>query len=528
MNSVAAKLFNSITSKPLVWALAVAVLARFIPIATHIVLVGGQIPYNFGGLFARFASEIHSHGYALPGSIPFYTPGGIPFAYPPASFYLLALFNDVLPISEITAINILPTLIAVASIYAFYLLVRQLPLKQSERVAAVLVWAILPNAYREQAEAAGIAESLGTLALILLMTSLLYYLDKRTPLSIAAIAAAWALAFLASPGSALASFAIVGIVWLGAAISSADIKEFRSHLISIGIAFAATAVATSFYWLSVISNHGIDVFTSPLINETGVGSILFIVQDTARELLSARLIQTGGVVVPVMALLGTVVLLKRNHWLIPVWYLSLVIIPRESFWLIAAPTAVMVGIGVINYLLPLIHDLWTTKRNSKRTFFFSRLVVIVLLISFTFAPVKITSLQLLDVRKDFFLTEQHLQTMDWVNNNVGQGSKFIVVANKNVLEWFPHVSEREVLNMPFGSEWEPDENLSMTTLRDGASFCENLRCLRDSTINTIDDLSIFIFVDRKSSIFSEAQNSEYVYILRSADDGLIGLMTLSP
>jgi hypothetical protein len=227
-----------------------------------------------------------------------------------------------------------------------------------------------------------------------------------------------------------------------------------------------------------------------------------------------------------MAVLGTIVILKRSHWQLPAWLICLIIIPREGYWLVAAPAAVLAGIGIGNYALPVFRELWEARRLSKPVSFFAKLTAVALLIIATFGPVKQVTKQLLDSHRDVFLTQAHLSTMRWVNKNVAHGSRFIVISNSNVLEWFPHITEREVLNIPYGSEWEPNESESMADLIRSSGNCQNIKCLQNASSSVINSESIFVFVDKHSSLFAEAQFSKEITVLRSEDDGLVGIMTL--
>jgi hypothetical protein len=49
----------------------------------HLFFVDLEYPFQYGGLFLEFANQIRAEEYALPATIPFYTDGGIPYAYPP-------------------------------------------------------------------------------------------------------------------------------------------------------------------------------------------------------------------------------------------------------------------------------------------------------------------------------------------------------------------------------------------------------------------------------------------------------------
>ncbi|MGY8734082.1 MAG: hypothetical protein ACKVK0_18270 [Pirellulales bacterium] len=516
------KIVNSLTNRPLMWAVSLAVLVRLMPITAHSIFVGPGIPYELGGLFVRFAREISSHNYALPTSIPYYTLDGLPFAYPPVPFYLLAVVLDVLPIGEITAINVLPTLISIGAIGAFYLLLCQLPLSRYERAFAILAWAILPNAFAEQTQAAGIAESFGTLAMILLMAGSMYHLNQRTRRSAGVLGASWALAIVASPGSIIGSIVIVGIVFSGMLITAVSMKEAASRLLNIGVVVVSTAVLTSFYWVNVIVRHGLEAFTYPFSNEVGIADPVVLFEFMTETMFKAIFIQTGGVIVPFMAILGAVVLLRRNHWLLAVWLIGLIVIPREGVWLVAAPTAVLVGVGVRNHAFPVFQKLWTKNRLSKRASFFCRVAVIAVLMVPMFAPVRLVAKQVLYSRGDVFLSEKHLDTMEWVSQNVEPGSKFIVVGNTNVVEWFPHRAEQEVLNMPYGSEWEPREHDSMVRLVHASNYCESIQCIRESVTDVNQTRQVFLYIDKGSRLYEKAQTSDEILIVNSSAVGLVG------
>ena len=48
-------------------------------------------PFRLGGLFVEFSEQIAQNGFRFPVTIPYYSEGGIPFAYPPLGFYLAGL-----------------------------------------------------------------------------------------------------------------------------------------------------------------------------------------------------------------------------------------------------------------------------------------------------------------------------------------------------------------------------------------------------------------------------------------------------
>ena len=57
----------------------------------HLFIIGFKVPFDLGGLFYQMSIEIIKNGFLLPVSIPYYYPGGLPFAYPPLPFYIQAI-----------------------------------------------------------------------------------------------------------------------------------------------------------------------------------------------------------------------------------------------------------------------------------------------------------------------------------------------------------------------------------------------------------------------------------------------------
>ena len=159
------------------------------------------MPYDLGGLFYQMSVEIIDNGFALPAAIPYYYPGGLPFAYPPLPFYLQALFLRFINPGLFVAVNLLPALFSLLSLVAFVPLARRALPKRWAALAAVFTFAALPVAYVEQVQAMGLAESLGTLCLVLYTLSLLWAKDGK-PIT------AWVV-----PGVLLALCALAGALF---------------------------------------------------------------------------------------------------------------------------------------------------------------------------------------------------------------------------------------------------------------------------------------------------------------------------
>ena len=192
----------------------------------HLAFVDITLPFRSGGLFAEFSQQILAHNYLLPSRIPFYTDGGIPFAYPPLPFYVEAACLDIFSLPEFIVANLLPPFIAVLTLPSFYFLTQALGLSGRTRLAALVAFATMPAAFVEQIESAGLGEAFGSLALIWLAISLAWAHKRDTVANYGLVGLVWAICVVASPATAYASvptiliFAIVQLARAGGAASA--------------------------------------------------------------------------------------------------------------------------------------------------------------------------------------------------------------------------------------------------------------------------------------------------------------------
>jgi hypothetical protein len=74
-------------------------------------IVSLEYPLNDGGLFAQLVDDLLTNCFRLP-EFTTYNQGGIPYAYPPLSFYLAASLVRLLPVSTITGVRLLPAIVS--------------------------------------------------------------------------------------------------------------------------------------------------------------------------------------------------------------------------------------------------------------------------------------------------------------------------------------------------------------------------------------------------------------------------------
>ena len=436
----------------------------------HLVFIDVNTPIHAasGGLFLEFAGQIASNNFWLPKTIPYYTDHGIPFAYPPLAFYLEAILVYGLKIPEFTVVNVLPPTIATLTLPSFYFLTASIGFHRRTRLVALLVYSIIPVAFAEPIQAAGLAEALGSLTLIWLFIALVHANKKHNIVSFGLAGIAWAFCIGSSPGSAYGSTLIVlgfSIFRLAGSQQKNRIETIYGLLIMVVIAI----LGTSPYLMTVLVNHGIDVFWSPFLapHRTLVGPIYEIILRFERfEIVRWH------VVWDLIIVLGIFFELSRRAWLIPMWFCLVLVIPREGVWLVAVPASLLAGIGVSEVVLPALKTL-STKSLPR----FERMAVdgIAILILVTFGVGATARVIIDEVRDTDSISVGFENALKWGNSNLEEDVNMITLMSDE--DWSPYLLRRTVLNMPFGAEWQPEESREIKLFNDESANCEDLKCV---------------------------------------------------
>jgi len=79
-------------------------------------------PVGYAGLFSLFSDALRQNNFIIPFNVPFYGPGGVPFAYPPLGFYLTAVLTKITKLSMFQYLRWAPPFLALIAFLAMYLL----------------------------------------------------------------------------------------------------------------------------------------------------------------------------------------------------------------------------------------------------------------------------------------------------------------------------------------------------------------------------------------------------------------------
>lgn len=478
-------------------------------------------PYRLGGLFVAFAEAIVHNGFRLPASIPYYSAGGIPFAYPPLSFYVEGLLFVLFPGREIAIANLLPPTVSVLSVPFVYLFLKKAyPGEFIQQLAGLFAFAFLPNAFSSQVEAGGLAEAFGTLALIGFFVTAGSHRQYQTLSTASLTGIALALCVLTSPGSAIGATALA-ILLSGESLLKNRFS--RPALISTATIALIGLLCSAPYWLEVMLRHGRGFFIPPVLGQyqsNGKNSFWF---EILQNIADFQLVTTNGAFVwNFFIFLGILWLLLNNRPALPLALLTLFSIPRENTWLVALPAAMLFAYGVTSVLVPLAGSILDGGSSTRKNLLGLGLIAIML-------GLVVQSFLLVDsfvADRQWKITPAQVNGLRQAREIIPPGVKVLILSNDAVLEWGPYLLQREVINTKFGLEWQPAEreriNRLNTMLNDAQNWDDIWKGISD-----IGESGPIYIVSTQKQIFSAlnlGNKSAFIMKLETPDVqvGLLG------
>ncbi|NOY99475.1 MAG: hypothetical protein GXP40_09815 [Chloroflexi bacterium] len=446
----------------------------------HLMRIDLNEPFRLGGLFHEFSQQIILNHYALPATIPYYSTGGIPFAYPPLGFYVQAAILSLFSPSQFLTVNLLPPLVAALCVPSFYVLLRKLTGDTKIIFAALFAYAFMPAAFVNQIEAAGLAEAFGTLALIWYAYFLLEFERQKSLRNALWAGLLLAASVTASPGAAVASAAL-SVIYAVSVMLRRPWKQEVVRLLAIG---GIGLLASAPYWLTAARNHGAGIFITPLLaqyNGPETGSFIARFGKAFFEFNYA-----GGkyaLAWNALILLGLLWHLFNRRWFVPTVFFAFALIPRESVWLTALVTPLLAASGLVEMVLPPLGKAFKAlpKKSCKLTLLAGTTTILFFILAFN----AIASVDAMIADPEWQITEQQIRALEDVRAQIPPDAPVLAVGNEAFMEWSPQILQREVINVKFGLEWQPDEFVSVMSINQaiqaGKSWDEILTTIQTNT-----------------------------------------------
>jgi hypothetical protein len=429
-------------------------------------------PVGYGGLYALFSEQIVKNHFILPLTIPFYGPGGIPFAYPPLSFYLMAVINYLFRLAPLVYLRFAgPVLFLACSIPMFYLTKK---ITHSAAIACIASIFLIsyPQSFVIHGEAAGMTRAL---ALFFSLSGLYFFLRALDEFTLR-ITFFSGLFF----GLTVLTHPTYAVFFMLSALSFSLTCGNLFKGIKVGAAVAMVgALVSSPWWLTVYFRYGANIFTAPSKSRETLGFIPLL-GDPAKLLsnLAYSVSQFSRIpILPGAAIIGLVLCLFRRQFPLPVWFLiaGWISLGEELFlypvMMITAATLIVVTAQNIS-----VHKTPGAVAASGLFAFliFGSIYLPGMQKIYTYAPA---------------ISEDSIKMGAWLQTNSPPTSTYLFVTpNGDEAEWLPYFTRRTPSFSSWGGEWINTYQKQLHALLDIQTCAQNqsLSCVE----NTVKDYQV--------------------------------------
>jgi hypothetical protein len=365
-----------------------------------------------------------------------YNHANIPYVYPPLPFYLTGFLSDLIGWELLNIIRVLPAIISILTIPAFFLLCKNILTKKWQVSIATFAFALLPTAFDWLIVGGGLTRAYGYLFAILALSQIysLFTAYNKRHIYLAILFSS--LTVLSHPGTTWFLFFSAGIIVIF------NCQKSSQWLRNIALVASGVLLMTAPWWVTVVLNHTATVFLYPFQTESlSVVSIL----------IPLTFLFTNEPLLDILAfcgLIGVWVCLRDQKYLLLVWLFSVFLFEsRLGSTYSVVPMAMLTGIGMTELLL-------IFQTNSQKLSNLGKIVLGYLLLYALIAAYLAPNYR--------SVSQDQISAMKWIKASTPESSQFLVITSileygiDPVSEWFPELSQRTSLTVPQGYEWLPD------------------------------------------------------------------------
>jgi 4-amino-4-deoxy-L-arabinose transferase-like glycosyltransferase len=406
--------------------LAVSLLAGSIITASY--YLSNPYPSYATALFPHMAEVLLENGYRRPEMVPFYTEGGIPFAYPPLMFYVMAILID-LGINPYQLIRLLPGISFVLALIPYFYLAREF-LSVREAGFATVILAVAPQVVRWHISGGGTVRGPAFLLIIVGFYVGVRLFKTRNRWWIVPGALLYGLAMLTHPVY-MAYFGISYLVFFALFDPS-----IRGLLHGAAVA-AGGALVGAPWWLYVSLVYGHETILNASETHGGLGA------EPEEALESVLLFNNAGylseMLIASFVLIGGVYMLSKRRYALPVWFLVTAVMVSQHRYAFV-PGAMLIGAAVAGGIVPWLAEV-TSGRDEHGNRTIAAVVFVALVLTTTwFGAHYVTGDPPGEDRNAMssYVDEDDIEAMEWVAAETSPDATFVVLGDQ--AEWFPYVA----------------------------------------------------------------------------------------
>lgn len=490
-------------------------------LAVAIYLATNPYPAYGAGLYVQIAKTIVANGYLPPAEVPGYTADGVPFAYPPLQFYLLAVLLD-FGADPVAVAHLLPSVGVLASLVPTYLLARDYTGSRPAGAAASVAVALNPQLLQWHVSAGGVVRAFAfCYAMVAIYAGYHLFRDGDRRAAVLGLVA-FAATVLTHPTYTL--FVVVTYLLLWAVYERSIEGLARGAFVGVGGAVVASP------WLAwAATTHGFDVFFAASGTHGGVGG-------------GAIALLEGPSPFTLLPLAGAAYLLAvRRDWFLVSWAVAAELLfaqPRFAFTVgsvVFAAVAVDVAGRVETLDGPVTSLEGSFAAGADRKAVLAACVLLVASVgggAYLAHEMTLTD----DPSTPEFLDDEAVDAIAWAAAETPPDATFVVLGD--AAEWFPALTDRTVLVAPWGVEWRgPAAYERHLDAYLAVSECQSAACV-ESVAATVDGDPDYVYVPKgtytvrgerfasfgtlersfeRSSAWERAYENEGVVVYRSTD-----------
>ncbi|MFC6825096.1 glycosyltransferase family 39 protein [Halopelagius fulvigenes] len=441
-------------------------------VAVCVYLATNPYPAYGAGLYTQIAEEIIAGGYAPPTRIPGYTADGVPFAYPPLQFYVLAVLID-MGGDPVTIARFLPSVAVVAVQIPVYLLARDYTGSRPAGAATAAAVALNPQILEWHISAGGVVRAFAYLYALTAIYAGYHVFTSGDRRAVLGGLAAFGLTLLTHPTYSL--FVVTTYLLMWAVFDRSLAGLVRGAIVGLG----GTVVASP--WLAwMASVHGVETFAAAGSTHGGIGGGMSF-------LYGAISVYTA---IPLVA--AAYLLVVRRERFLPLWFVAAEVLfkqPRFSYT-VGSFALVAVGLDVAGRIRAL--DRAGPRNVDWRAAGTAALILAATVGGGAYLAYEMTLVT--DPTTPEFLDDEAVEAMEWAATETPEDATFVVLGD--AAEWFPVQAERTILVGPWGVEWEgADKYEPQLGAYKNVSACQTASCV-ERTAATVGANPDYVYVPK--------------------------------
>ncbi|HQF61694.1 MAG TPA: hypothetical protein PLT26_04275 [Anaerolineaceae bacterium] len=400
-------------------------------------------PVGYAGLYALMTNLLIENHFCLPTWVPYYGPGGIPFAYPPVGFYLAGFAKTLLSIPTDTYLRFAPPVWTLLAVVALYWLALKMTGSRIKALLSAFLFGATLEIYNYHATAAGIVRAPALLWTILSLIGLWMVLRQGAKSIKVILLTAVCVGLTAATHL---SYLVFLVLSAGVLLISKIDHDLFVRVRRLALILVLGALICAPWWVTIIQNFGITVlgYASSTHGSMHVLSRLF--QGEWAQALLSLFSRWGGIPFMGFVLLGIAYALWKRNFILPVWFFVIFLLLGESDRFQMLLGGLMAGDAIVDLASISIHSTNNEKiyRNTLHWILPSMLIIL-----FVWGQVY-SRISLIQPS----VTPALKEAAGWIQVNTDASSRVLFYSSEHdTAEWVPYLTERVPSVGHWGAEW---------------------------------------------------------------------------